>query len=114
MPTTGLNNTITLLDDQGCKLNNQDAANLINDYFTNIGSVLANQIRTNSPNLPAHLLQNLNIENSLGLVIPTHAEIMGWVKKIQTFKSSGIPLIATRIWKTLFLHEPNLLYKMII
>ena len=114
MPTTGLNSPTILLDDQGSKLNNLDAANLINDYFTNIGSVLANKIRANLPKLPPRILQNLNIENSLGLVIPTQAEVMGWVKKIQIFKSSGIPLIATRIWKTLFLQEPNLLYKMIV
>ena len=114
MPTTGLNSPIILLDDQGSKLNNLVAANLINDYFTNIGSVLANKIRANLSNLPPRILQNLNIENSLGLVIPTQAEVMGWVKKIQIFKSSGIPLIATRIWKTLFLQEPNLLYKMIV
>ena len=114
IPTAGLNNPIILLDNLGSKLNNQAAANLVNSYFTNIGSVLANQIQNPTQGLPPRPRLHQNLVNSLGLTIPTHAEIKGWMKKLQVFKSSGIPLIATRIWKSLFIHEPNLLYKMIV
>ena len=51
--------------------------------------------------------------NTLTLTKPLQNDIQFWVKKIQVFKSSGLPLISSRIWKLLFTDEPLLLYTLV-
>ena len=113
MPELNFSNQINLLDTNGNKLDSLESANKINFYFANIGSDLAKEIVNNNqnivppPNPPDH---NINI---LTLTKPLQNDIQFWVKKIQVFKSSGIPLISSRIWKILFTDEPLLLYALV-
>ena len=111
MPTTNLSNQIVLQDENGHKLKNCESANLINKYFSNIGFELANTIQNTNHNInippyrPARI-----IDATLTLI---HIEILSWVKRIQVYKSSGLPLISSRIWKILFTYEPALLFTLV-
>ena len=113
MPELNFSNQINLLDPNGNKLDSLESANKINFYFANIGSDLAKEIINNNqnivppPNPPDH---NINI---LTLTKPLQNDIQFWVKKIQVFKSSGIPLTSSRIWKILFKGEPLLVYALV-
>ena len=113
MPELKFSNHINLLDMHGNKLNNLESANKINFYFANIGSDLAKDIVNKNQNimLPPNP-PDYNI-NTLTLTKPLQNDIQFWVKKIQVFKSSGIPLISSRIWKLLFTDEPLLLYTLV-
>ena len=53
------------------------------------------------------------IEVSQSLEQPTHDVILKWIKNIKVYKSSGLPLIASRIWKLLFLHQSSLLFELV-
>ena len=114
MLTTNLSNQIVLQDENGHKLNNCESANLINKYFSNIEYELANTIQNTNHNInippyrPARI-----IDATLTLIQPTHIEILSWVKRIQVYKSSGLPLISSRIWKILFTYEPALLLTLV-
>ena len=99
MPTTNLSNQIVLQDKNGHKLKNYESANLINKYFfPNIGFELANTIqnKNQNTNIPPYRPTRIT-DATLTLIQPTHIEILSWVKRIQVYKSSGLPLISSRI-----------------
>ena len=86
-------------------------ATLIDEYFTNIGPDLAkiarglvrNNDQLNFNNLPNPDCPFFNYQHPP----PELKEI----NNIKTFKTSGLPLVASRIWKIVFQHNPNLLQK---
>ena len=110
MPTSNFSNAIFLENNLGQKLNNKEAADKVNKYFTNIGSELALKIQQNNINIPPPPPAPAPaLEPKLVLHQPTQENIQKWVKNIKVFKSSGLPKIASRIWKLLFTREQNLL-----
>ena len=114
MPDTKLSNPVNLIDNEGNKLNNLDSASAINSYFTNIGSLLASELKKLHPNNAEPNLVHLPaLEEILNLHQPTILEISNWVKQIKTFKSSGLSKISSRIWKLLFERVPFLLTHMV-
>ena len=113
MPATNFSNQINLLDPNGNKLNKLESANMINIYFANIGSDLAKHMINNNQNIVPLLNPPVHNINTLSLTRPLQNDILYWVKKIQVYKSSGIPLISSRTWKILFSQEPLLLFSMV-
>ena len=114
MPNTKLSNPVNLIDNEGNKLSNLDTASAINSYFTNIGSLLASELKTLHPNNEEpNLVQLPVLEEILNLHQPIILEISNWVKQIKTFKSSGLSKISSRIWKLLFERVPSLLTHMV-
>ena len=114
MPTANLSNSIVLENNVGQKLSDLESATLINTYFTNIGSDLAKNIKAlpQQTQIPTTLhIPDLDLK--LSPQQPTPADILYWVKKIQIFKSSGLPQVASRIWKLLFIRIPDLLYHLV-
>ena len=114
MPTSNLTNPITLQNDVGNKLSNREAATVVNTFFANISSDLAEGIKERQPNnlVPTTLCMPA-LGRKLSLQQPTHQEILHWVKKIHVFKSSGLPLIASMIWKLLFDRIPDIFFHMV-
>ena len=117
-PTDKNNNPIRFSDQEGHALDKHQTATLINDYFTNIGPDLAKVANA----LSAHIdnpgnLEELNLQRpncpELSLHYPSFEDFVKRIKEIKIFKSSGLPLVASRIWKVLFLNRPNLLYNII-
>ena len=91
---------------------------LINDYFTNIGPDLAKTAQELSRNLDPTQLQRKDYHQTpdcpiLTLHYPPLPELIKKINDIKNFKSSGIPLIASRIWKMFFQDNPHRLYKII-
>ena len=114
MPNTKLSNPVNLMDDEGNKLNNLDSASAINSYFTNIGALLASELKKEHPaNEEPNPVQLPVLVEILNLQQPTFLEISKWVKQIKTFKSSGLTKISSRIWKLLFNRVPFVLTRMV-
>ena len=113
-PTEKNNNPIKLSDPDGKLLDRSETAELINSYFTNIGPDLAKA--TKDSNFNGDVLTDITQEiqpnpelPTLHLQYPPREELNKWINNIKNFKSSGLPLVASRIWKIVFHNNPNLL-----
>ena len=111
-------NPIQLPDNDGNLLSNSQIASKINTYFTTIGLDLAKITQNTLENIDETIyppLAQIIVPDCpmFELRHPTLEELINKVKDIKLFKSSGIPLVSTRIWKTLFLARPDLLLSLI-
>ena len=117
-PSDKNTNPIQLQDKDGNQLSNEQTASEINRYFTNIGPELAKTTQDTLKNLIEirHPVQTQILSPDCPvceLKHPTLQELIAKIKEIKPFKSSGTPMIATRIWKLLFLARPDLLLSII-
>ena len=119
-PSDKNQNQIRFTDHEGNTLNNSDTAILINNYFTNIGPDLAKITKDMARNMD---LENLNPNTviiqpnpncpTLDLHHPPIEQLIKKINEIKTFKSSGLPLVASRIWKIVFQDNPYRLFSII-
>ena len=114
-PSDKNTNPIQLPDKDGNLLSNPQTASKINTYFTNIGLDLAKISQTTLENIdetiypPPPQAQIQAPECPIfELIHPTLQELNNKIKDIKLFKSSGTPMVSTRIWKLLFLARPDL------
>ena len=91
------NSNISMRDHEGKELSNDDLAEYINDYFVNIGNVLAQTMHG-----PIFNTNNENKQfdfNELKFNTVELSQLRKEIDAIQIHKSSGIPEISSRIWK---------------
>ena len=113
-PSDNSKNPIRLYDEQGNTLSDLELATTINNYFTNIGPNLARSaqemIKDQDPTL-LHRIKHQRIPDCpiLTLRHPAMPELLKRINDIKPYKSSGVPLVASRIWKIVFQNMPHLL-----
>ena len=117
-PSDKKQNPIRISDKDGNILENNQTAELVNDYFTNIGPNLARNTHEMALNIDPDALDiKINPQQPecpvLNLQYPPIEKLIQKVNDIKNFKSSGLPLVASRIWKIIFQHNPYLLYNII-
>ena len=91
-------NDILLKDDNGYDIENNETANYVNKFFTNIGKNLANKIDKTAWNY----LEKIN-DTSIESIKTDFEEILQICKEIETSKSSGINFLSSRILKDAFM-----------
>ena len=111
-------NPIQLPDNDGNLLSDSQTASEINTYFTNIGPDLAKITQNTMTKLvetryPPQAQFRVHDCPVFELNHPTLQELNNKIKEIKLFESSGTPMISTRIWKLLFLAQPDLLLSII-
>ena len=92
--------TIILHDSYGFPVNDQQMSEEINDFFANVGANLANRIPALGIDDPPPL-ENLLVP-TLMLDDITLEDVKKASKRICVYKSSGMRLITSKIWKILF------------
>ena len=91
---------INLLSHQGAQMSDKDMSEEINDFFANMGAKLASEI-PQVDDTPA-MLQDPELVQELIIDRFVDADITRAAKSISVHKSSGITLIASRIWIILY------------
>ena len=87
-------------------MSDSEATEYVNSYFASIGTLLADRIPEAGGNFQTPLTLEEN-GSSFSLRPITLQELHDEIKNIQTSKSSGIPDIASRIWKIALLALDN-------
>ena len=116
-PSDKKQNPVKFTDNDGNFLDNKNTAKLINDYFTNIGPDLAKITQELAPNADPTIPYDEAIDDidgpTLDLQYPALEDLIKKINDIKIFKSSGLPLVASKIWKIVFQNNPYLLYNII-
>ena len=91
---------ISLIDqDTGLEIDNDQTADYINTFFTNIGPKLAQNLTE-----PWHY-DGSDSDRHIHDIILTPAEILTFCKEIEIYKSSSVPNLSSRILKDTFLSQ---------
>ena len=113
-PSDKVNNPIQFTNKDGNSLNNKQTAHLVNEYFTNIGPNLAKaaqEMAKTRPNFPQANGMDIDLHQPKFIIqYPTRAELIKRINDIKVFKSSGLPLVSSRIWKLILQNNPDFLY----
>ena len=87
-------------------MSDSEATEYVNSYFASTGTLLADRIPEAGENFQTPLTHEEN-GSSFSLRPITLQELHDEIKNIQTSKSSGIPDIASSIWKIALLALDN-------
>ena len=86
----------TIHNDDEVKLENQEAADFMNEYFTNIGKSLN---ANNSSTWHAHSFFRIEAPESFSLNVVTSEIVLQYVRKMNVSKPSGIPFLNNKVLK---------------
>ena len=107
------NEVYNLIDTNSEALSNDVAPTYVNNYFSTIGGVLAEDIGTIDPNEQAFLNERQQRDflemNQLNTEIFTLEEVQREINSINVYKSSGINNISSRVLKDIWQIHPELL-----
>ena len=105
-----MKNTLNLLDPQtNIPLNSEEIPSKINEYFSKIGSKLADSLpKVDITHLNNDLIQNALIDKFVINLIDIDI-VIKYAKEISIYKSSGISNLGSRLLKDIFLYIPDIL-----
>ena len=105
-----MKNTLNLLEPQtNIPLNSEEIPSKINEYFSKIGSKLADSLpKVDITHLNNDLIQNALIDKFVINLIDIDIVIQ-YAKEISIYKSSGISNLGSRLLKDIFLYIPDIL-----